>query len=109
MRFFLKQIAQRMGITVAGEATDGEQAVALFKAEQPDLVLLDVNMPHKRGDVALKEILALNARAKVIMLTSVVDMKTVSNCIALGAVSYMLKSSKMEKIKALLSETIEKI
>jgi two-component system chemotaxis response regulator CheY len=109
IRFFLRNVAKLLKINVVGEAKDGAQAVDLYRQEVPDLVLMDINMPHMQGDEALTEILKQNPRASVVMLTSVADSEIVRQCIAQGAVNYILKNNKLEKIKELLTATVENI
>ena len=109
IRFFIKKVARLLHLQLVGEAEDGEQAVELYRNEAPDLVLLDINMPLKRGDEALREILAIDPKAQVVMLTSVAEMDIVKKCIEGGAVNYILKNTPLEKMKEMLRNTIEAI
>lgn len=109
MRTVIKMAVTTLGYRVIAEAEDGNQAVALYKEKKPDLVLLDINMPQKNGDVALKEIMAFDPNAVVMMLTSLSDMKTVEACLDLGAVNYIRKDTKEEGLKATIKETWESL
>jgi two-component system chemotaxis response regulator CheY len=109
MRTVIKMAVTSLGYRVIAEAEDGNQAVALYKEKKPDLVLLDINMPQKNGDVALKEIMAFDPNAVVMMLTSLSDMKTVEACLDLGAVNYIRKDTKEEGLKATIKETWESL
>lgn len=109
IRFFIKKVTRLLHLQLVGEAEDGVQAVALYRNEAPDLVLLDINMPLKRGDEALQEILAIDPKAQVVMLTSVAEMDIVKKCIEAGAVNYILKNTPLEKMKEMILNTIEAI
>ncbi|MBN1438173.1 MAG: response regulator [Anaerolineales bacterium] len=85
------------GFTVL-EADNGVKAVELFQAEQPDVVLLDLNMPEKDGLAALKEILAAKPDAKVIMLASLGQEAHVLQAIRAGAKDYIVKPADKERI-----------
>jgi two-component system chemotaxis response regulator CheY len=82
------------------EAGDGAQAVALYKEHQPDLVLLDVNMPNLDGVQALAQIRQLDPNAVVVMLTSLANRHTVEECLRLGAVDYIRKDTPREELTA---------
>lgn len=58
------------GIEVVGEAADGERAVALTRQLEPDVVVMDVRMPHVDGIEATGRILASGSRARVLLLTT---------------------------------------
>ena len=73
IRFALKSILAGLKLNCVGEATNGQEAVALYAREQPDLLLLDINMPGQNGDVALKEIRARFPAARIVMLTAVAE------------------------------------
>lgn len=82
------------------EASDGVQAVQLYKQNHPDLVLLDVNMPNMDGVHALEEIKRYDPDAVVIMLTSLANRQTVEECLRLGAVAYIRKDTAREELTA---------
>lgn len=105
IRMLIKMVMRAMNCEIVAEATNGREAVELFKKEKPDLLLLDINMPEKTGDEALKEIIADNPDAFVIMLTSVSDMKSVEHCLSLGAANFIRKDTPVEEMKKLIKET----
>jgi two-component system chemotaxis response regulator CheY len=85
------------GFTVI-EADNGAQAVALFQAENPDVVFLDLAMPEKDGLTALKEILAIKADAKVVMLASQGQETLILQAIRAGAKDYIVKPFEKDRI-----------
>ena len=69
--------------------------------------MMDINMPLKTGEEALREIMAEFPEARVIMLTSVIESATVEKCIALGAAGYIRKDSPVDEIKAIINDTLQ--
>ncbi len=55
------------------EAHDGDQAMAVYRQERPDVVLLDIRMPGKDGLETLRELRAFDPEARVIMITAVLE------------------------------------
>ena len=106
IRKFVGLILRRLGTPTVIEAVNGRNAVDLFTAERPDLVMLDVNMPVLDGVRALAEIAALDPAVPVIMLTSLTNRQTVEECARLGAVDYIRKDTPRDEIHARLQEII---
>ena len=97
-------IVSALGGEVVAEARDGIEAVALFERLRPDVAILDINMPHMRGDEALPRILAIDPRAVVVMMTAQDTLDTVQDCLDRGAAHYILKANRAEEIYDLLAE-----
>jgi len=104
IRKFIGLILKQLGSPTIVEARNGEEAVALFAAEAPDLVLLDVNMPVLDGVQALTQIRAQSADAAVVMLTSLVNRQTVEECSRLGALAYLRKDATRDELKKQLEQ-----
>ncbi len=109
IRYLARNIIRAEGYVVAGEASNGEDAVELYRTCRPDLILMDINLPLKTGDEALAEILHEFPDAKVVMLTMVADTETVKRCLELGAIDYILKNNSVDEIRRMLRETVESI
>jgi DNA-binding NarL/FixJ family response regulator len=80
------------GIEVAGEASDGEQAVALASELAPDVVLMDLVMPGSDGVGAMRALRSRLPQARVIVLTSFLDDDRLLPAIQAGASGYLLKN-----------------
>jgi len=88
------------------EADNGAKAVDVYKNEKPDAVLLDVAMPEKDGLAALKEILAVNPKAKVIMLASPGQETKILEAVRMGAKDYIIKPFEGERAVAAIRKIL---
>jgi DNA-binding NarL/FixJ family response regulator len=79
------------GIEVAGEAADGEEALALAAALEPDVILLDLKLPGLGGVAVLTELRARGIGARVLVLTSASDPAQVSRAVQAGASGFLYK------------------
>jgi DNA-binding NarL/FixJ family response regulator len=78
-------------IEVVGEAADGADAVTLAESLEPDVVLLDLNMPGADGQTALGELRARGVAARVLVLTSMSESALVPPAVRAGAAGYLYK------------------
>ena len=106
IRKYVSLILKQLGKPIVVEAGNGEEAIAAYQRENPDLVLLDVNMPKMDGLEALKKLKAIDPNCVVIMLTSLANRETVEAALELGAVNYVRKDTPKDEIMKALSETI---
>ena len=105
MRMMLKDILVEAGHRVIGEGGTGNEAVQLYTTLRPNLVTLDVVMPGTSGLVALKEILALDAQARIIMVSSIGQQEIAVEALQAGARAFTLKPFQPDQVK----ECIEKV
>lgn len=106
IRKFIGLLLKQLGSPTVVEAGNGEDAVAAFKQEKPDLVLLDINMPGLTGLETLRLLKQEDPECVVIMLTSLASRQVVEETLALGAAGYIRKDTPKEEITRLLGETI---
>ncbi|MEB0287397.1 MULTISPECIES: response regulator transcription factor [Cryobacterium] len=85
-------------IEVVGQAGNGEEAVALAAALNPDLVLMDLRMPLLDGVAATALIVAANERTRVLVLTTYESDDQILAAIAAGASGYLLKAAPQAEI-----------
>lgn len=83
---------------VVAEGDDGEEVVALYEQYQPDVILMDINMPRINGIDATESLLKEHPDAKVIILSIHDDSTYVSHALKTGALGYMLKEMDAEDI-----------
>lgn len=86
------------GISVAGEAVDGREAVAKALELQPDVVLMDVNMPELNGIEATRQIRAVRPDIQILMLTISKQDEDLIGAIKAGARGYLLKSAESGQV-----------
>ena len=98
MRMMLKDILTKGGYEIAGEAADGNDAVAKNKEEKPDLVTLDITMPNKDGIQALKEIKALDPNANCLMCSAMGQQSMVIDAIQSGAKDFIVKPFQADRV-----------
>lgn len=106
------------GIEVVGEAVDGRQAIAQVAALRPDVVLMDIRMPELNGIEATREIVAADADAKVLVLTTFDLDEYVYQALRAGASGFLLKDASARQLadgvrvvaagEALLAPTVTK-
>lgn len=106
MRKILTNILTKRGYTEIIEAVDGEETVAAYSRDKPDLVLLDIVMKKKYGTEALKDIMQIDPNAKVIMVSAVGQEKVIEEAIQLGAKGFVVKPFKEEEVMNKVKEVL---
>jgi len=106
VRVFVKMLLKQQGIETTWEARDGVQALALVAQHDPELVMLDINLPLMSGLEVLAALQAERPELPVIMVSSQSSMKTVTECVKLGATSYILKHSPRAEAAKMLGEAL---
>jgi len=96
------------GIQVVGEAENGLEAIALAAEEQPDVVLLDVEMPVMGAEKAIRRILNASPSSKVLVLTMYDEPRLVRKLLALGAHGYIVKNATREELLAAV-QTVHRV
>jgi two-component system chemotaxis response regulator CheY len=107
IRKYVSLILKQLGNPVVVQAGNGEEALAVYQRENPDLVLMDVNMPQMDGIATLKRLKEIDPNAVVIMLTSLANRETIEQALELGAANYIRKDTPREEIAKSLAETID--
>lgn len=97
MRMMLKKILAPTGNEVV-EAVDGSDGVSKFKENKPNLVLLDIVMPNIDGIECLKQIIAHDKNARVIMCSSIGQQTVVNDAIKIGARDFIVKPFDAAKV-----------
>ncbi len=96
----LKQLLELDGdIKVVGEAGNGELGLKLIDSLQPDVVLLDINMPEVNGLEVLEKLRAKGSKQKVLILTIHNEVEYLMKAIEIGVSGYVLKDSESSVLK----------
>lgn len=98
MRIMLRDMLEKNGFEVIGEAADGFEAIDKYKALNPDIVTMDVTMPQLNGIDALKEIIKYDASAKIIMCSAMGQQLMVMDSIKAGAKDFIVKPFNQERV-----------
>ncbi len=91
-------------ISIVGHAENFKEASIILQSMQPDVILLDIEMPGKSGIDLLTEIRLMHSHAKVIMCTNYVNPYSKNLCLQLGADYFLDKSNEFEQIPSLLKQ-----
>ncbi len=97
VRLDLREILEENGFEVVGETGRGDEAVALAKEHEPDLVILDIKMPGLDGLSAAKEINAAR-RSAVLILTAFSQRNLIEEARDAGALAYLVKPFQQEEL-----------
>jgi len=104
MRMSIKNMITKHGFEIVGEAGNGNEAVAKYNELKPDIVTMDITMPEKTGLEALKEIVAIDSNATIIMVSALGQEAMMKEAITNGAKGFIVKPFKEDVIVGELSK-----
>jgi len=107
MRMMVRDMLKKIEHQVVGEAVDGFQAVRMYKELKPDLVTMDVTMPEMDGVEAVKEIMAFDRDAKIIMISAMGQQAIVMDCIKAGAKDFIVKPFNIDRLEEAVKKVLE--
>ena len=99
----LAERVRSLGHEALGPAADGTQALALARADTPDLYLFDIEMPNLDGLEAARQLAAEGLRRPVVVITGVEDQSLVERSIASGVGAYLTKPVDTRELQAALA------
>lgn len=98
MRMTLKNVLEKHGYEVVGEADDGVQAIELFRELKPALVTMDITMPKMNGITAIQEIMKINPHAKIIVVSAMGQKSVIIEALNAGAKDFIVKPFQPDRI-----------
>ena len=98
MRKMVRDALTNGGHEVVGEGATGAEAVTLYQELNPELTTLDITMPEKDGLQALKDIIALDPDARIIMCSALGQEGKVLEAVKAGAKDFVVKPFKPDRI-----------
>ena len=107
IRLVLKDILSIGEHEVIVEATDGAEAVSFYQQHKPEILLLDLAMPKKDGLTVVKEVMAFDSSAKIILITASDDQKVINSCLENGASSYISKPFDFNSVLKSISDLVQ--
>jgi two-component system chemotaxis response regulator CheY len=90
------------------EASNGQEAIDIYKFNNPDLVFMDMIMPIKNGIEAVTEIVQFDPSARVVILSTVGTKANLKKALEAGACDFIQKTYEDQQIKAVLDKLIER-
>ncbi len=104
----LKQLLEFDGsIEIVAEATNGIECLEKLNIYEPDVLLLDINMPEKNGIEVLREMKDNNSPVKVLILTVHNELEYLMNAVDIGVDGYILKDSEFVELKRAINAVLE--
>ncbi len=108
-RNMLKNIINKIEqVEVIGEASNGVEAISLYKKLNPDLVTMDLVMPEKGGIEATEEILKINSKALIVVVSALGQEALVLEAAKKGAKDFIQKPFKTEQILEVMDRILKK-
>ena len=109
MRVAIANMFKDWGYEVVGQASNGKEAVEQYGKLMPDLVTMDVTMPVMSGIDAVKEIIALDEDARIIMVTALGQQRLIREAIEHGAKDFITKPFEPEFLRMVADKLAEEI
>jgi two-component system chemotaxis response regulator CheY len=107
IKIVLRDIIEKAGFRVVGEASDGEQAIALYQDTRPDVVLMDITMPGMDGLTALEKIREIDPAARVIICSALGQQRLIVQAIQLGARDFIVKPFQPQRVISALKKALD--
>ncbi len=107
IKIVLRDIVEKSGFRVVGEASSGEQAIAMYQDKRPDVVLMDITMPDMDGLTALKRIREIDPAARVIMCSALGQQRLIVQAIQLGAKDFIVKPFQPPRVVSALKKALD--
>lgn len=102
----LKEVLEKMGHTIVGEAVNGEDGFIKYKDLNPDLVTLDITMPKLDGIEALQLIRKHNKDAKAVMITAAGQREKMVQAVKYGASEFITKPYEAEEVTKIIERVL---
>lgn len=100
---------EKLGCSVVGTASDGQQGLELIRDARPDILLTDIRMPNMDGLAMIAAVKSEFPRMQVTVLTAFRDFDYAQRAITLGVCRYLLKPSKMDELNEAIGEMIRRL
>lgn len=107
-RKILRNILEGAGYAVIAEATDGEEGIAAYMQYKPDILTLDITMPNMDGIEALREIMSVDKKARVIMISAAGQQQKIIEALKIGAEKFITKPFEPNDVIANIDGMLKK-
>jgi two-component system chemotaxis response regulator CheY len=106
MRKVVSDALSKGGHEVIGEAANGQEAVDRFQELKPEVMTLDITMPEKDGLTALKEIIAMDPQARIVMCSALGQETKVLEAIKAGAKDFVVKPFQPDRVISAIDKAV---
>lgn len=106
IREMIKDAVAADGWSVVAEGSDGNQAVELYRRHRPDVVTLDLVMPEYDGLHALREIMAVDPAARVLVVSAIDQSDILKRAVRLGAADFIVKPFDNDRLRTALGQLL---
>jgi two-component system chemotaxis response regulator CheY len=106
MRRMVIDVLQNGGHEVVGEGVNGNEALERYQELRPDVTTLDITMPEKDGLTALREIMAFDPAAKIVMCSALAQESKVLEAVKAGAKDFIAKPFQAPRVLSAIDKVI---
>jgi two-component system chemotaxis response regulator CheY len=106
MRKVVSDALTKGGHEIIGAAANGQEAVERFQELKPEVMTLDITMPEKDGLAALKEIIAMDPQARVVMCSALGQESKVLEAIKAGAKDFVVKPFQPDRVLSAIEKAV---
>jgi two-component system, chemotaxis family, chemotaxis protein CheY len=107
MRMVIRGTLIKHGHEVVAEAAEGEEAVQTYLQIKPEIVLMDITMPKINGEEALRKLLVMDPKAKVVMCPSLGQQTIITESMKIGAMGFIVKPFETDEIMDVMRKIAE--
>jgi two-component system chemotaxis response regulator CheY len=107
IKIVLRDILEKSGFRVVGEASNGDEAIRVYLDTRPDVVLMDITMPGMDGLTALKKIREHDPKARIIICSALGQQRLIVQAIQLGAKDFIVKPFQPQRIISALKKALD--
>ena len=107
IKIVLRDILEKAGFRVVGEASNGDEAIRVYLDKRPDVVLMDITMPGMDGLTALKKIREHDPKARIIICSALGQQRLIVQAIQLGAKDFIVKPFQPQRIVSALKKALD--
>jgi two-component system chemotaxis response regulator CheY len=106
MRKMISDILQENGMEIVGEAETGAEAINKYKELNPDLVTMDIIMPEMNGIDSVREIIAHDPQASIVMCSALGQQALVQDAISAGAKDFLIKPFNPSRVIEIITKVM---
>lgn len=108
IRMVQKEALEANGYEIVAEAATGKEAVEMYAAFRPDVVVLDITMPEMNGLEATKRIFAIDPQARIIICSAIGQQSLIVDAINSGIKDFIVKPFRPERLISAIAKVLEK-